>query len=99
MAITFKCKMALRPGAMFCFGTISCIVDEEGTLHRVVDPPEKKLSSEIPREAEAKQLAVPSPAARGKMIPHKPMVGNPWEKKDKPVGISLTRKLHCPPRP
>jgi hypothetical protein len=54
MAITFKCKIALRPEAMFCFGTISCIADEKGTLHRVADPPEKKLSSEIPREAKAK---------------------------------------------
>jgi hypothetical protein len=92
MAITFKCKIAFRPETMFCFGTISCIADEEGTLHRVADPPEKKLSSEIPREVEAKQRVAPSPVARGKMIPHKPRVGNPWEKKDRPVGISLTRR-------
>jgi hypothetical protein len=39
---------------MFCFGTISCIADEEGTLHRLADLLEKKLSSEIPREAKAK---------------------------------------------
>jgi hypothetical protein len=47
MAFTFKSKITLRPGAMFYFGTISCITDEEGTLHRVVDPPEKKPSSGI----------------------------------------------------
>jgi hypothetical protein len=41
MAITFKNKITLRPGAMFHFGTISCIEDEEGTLHRVADPSEK----------------------------------------------------------
>jgi hypothetical protein len=35
---------------MFCFGTISSIVDEKGTLHRIADPPEKKLSSEIPKK-------------------------------------------------
>jgi hypothetical protein len=83
MAITFKCKIALRPGTMFCFGTISCIADEEGTLHHVVDLPEKKLSSEIPKEAEAKKRVAPPPAARGKMIPHKLRVGNPWEKKER----------------
>jgi hypothetical protein len=64
MAITSKCNIALRPGTMFCFGTISSIADEEGTLHRVADPPEKKLSSEIPREAKAEQRVAPPPASR-----------------------------------
>jgi hypothetical protein len=50
MTITSQCKIALRPGTMFCFGTISSIVDEKGTLHRIADPPEKKLSSEIPKK-------------------------------------------------
>jgi hypothetical protein len=53
MAITSKCKITLRPGTMFCFGTISSIVDEEGTLHRVANSQEKKLSSKILREARA----------------------------------------------
>jgi hypothetical protein len=55
MAITSKCKIALRPGAMFCFRTILSIVDEKGTLHRVADLPEKKLSYGILREARAEQ--------------------------------------------
>jgi hypothetical protein len=92
MAITFKCKFALRPGTMFYFGTISCIADEEGTLHRVADPPKKKLSLGIPREASAKQWAVLPLVAQGKMIPHRPRIGTPWEKKYRPVGISLTRR-------
>jgi hypothetical protein len=50
MTITSQCKIALRPGTMFCFGTISSIVDEKGTLHRIADPPKKKLSSEIPKK-------------------------------------------------
>jgi hypothetical protein len=50
MAIAFKNKITLRLGAMFRFGTISCIADEEGTLHRVADPPEKSL----PRESRGK---------------------------------------------
>jgi hypothetical protein len=41
MAITSKCKITLRPGTMFCFGTISSIADEEGTLHHVADLSEK----------------------------------------------------------
>jgi hypothetical protein len=47
MAVTSQCKITLRPGSVFCFGTISSIVDEKGTLHHRADPPEKKLSSEI----------------------------------------------------
>jgi hypothetical protein len=42
MAVTFHSKITLRPGSMFCFGTISSIADEEGTLHRIADPPKKK---------------------------------------------------------
>jgi hypothetical protein len=42
MAVTFHSKIAFRPGSMFCFGTISSIVDEEGALHRIADPPRKK---------------------------------------------------------
>jgi hypothetical protein len=34
MAITFQHKIILRPGSMFCFGTISSVADEEGILHR-----------------------------------------------------------------
>jgi hypothetical protein len=92
MAITFKCKITLRPGAMFCFGTISCVADEEETLHHVADPLEKKLSSGNLREAKAKQWAAPPPAAQRKIIPHRLRIENPWEKKDQPVGVSLTRK-------
>jgi hypothetical protein len=42
MAVTFYSKITLRPGSIFCFGTISSVADEEGTLHRIADPPEKK---------------------------------------------------------
>jgi hypothetical protein len=44
MAVTSQWKIALLPGSVFCFGTISSIVDEKGTLHRIADPPEKKFS-------------------------------------------------------
>jgi hypothetical protein len=76
MVVTSKCKVALRPKTMFYFGTISSIADEEGTLQRGADPSEKKLSSEIPREARAEQRMAPPPASRGKVTPYKPKVGS-----------------------
>jgi hypothetical protein len=42
MAVTFYSKIALRPESVFCFGTISSIADEEGTLHRIADPSKRK---------------------------------------------------------
>jgi hypothetical protein len=55
MAITFQHKIILRPGSVFCFGTISSIADEEGTQHRIADPSERKPSSTISGKARAKQ--------------------------------------------
>jgi hypothetical protein len=55
MAVTFQHKIILRPGSVFCFGTISSVADEEGTLHRIVDPPERKSSSKISEKIGAKQ--------------------------------------------
>jgi hypothetical protein len=42
MAITFQHKIALRPGSVFCFRTISSVADEEGILHCIADPPESR---------------------------------------------------------
>jgi hypothetical protein len=61
---------------MFFFGTISSIANEEGTLHHVADPPEKKLSSEISRGARGEQWVVPPPASQAKMNSYKPRVGS-----------------------
>jgi hypothetical protein len=87
MAITFKNKITLSLGAMFCFGTISCIVDDEGTLHRVADPPEKKPPSGILREAKARLRTTPPLTARGKMIPCRPGFRSPREKEDDHSGL------------
>jgi hypothetical protein len=62
MAITFQHKIVLRPGSMFCFGTISSVADEEGTLHRIADPPERKPSSTNSGKARAKQEKATSSA-------------------------------------
>jgi hypothetical protein len=42
MVVTFHSKITLCPGSVLCFGTISSVADEEGTLHRIADPPKKK---------------------------------------------------------
>jgi hypothetical protein len=55
MAITFQHQIVLRPGSTFCFETISSVADEEGTLHHIVDSPERKPSSTNSRKARAKQ--------------------------------------------
>jgi hypothetical protein len=62
MAVTFQHKIILRPRSIFCFGTISSAGDEEGTLHRLADPPERKLSSEIYEKIGARQEKAQPPA-------------------------------------
>jgi hypothetical protein len=64
MAVTFYNKITLRPGSVFCFGTISSVADEEGILHRIADPPEKKSP---PTNSENAGEAQP-PAPRKKIV-------------------------------
>jgi hypothetical protein len=66
MAIIFQHKIALRPGSMFCFETISFVADEEGILHRIADPPEKKPSSKISEKARTRQQIAQPPVPRAK---------------------------------
>jgi hypothetical protein len=86
MAITFKYKIILRPGSVFCFGTISSVADKEGTLHSIADPPERKPSTTISGKAGAKQEKAQPPAlqaiedyllqarSRGSVYPENPAV-------------------------
>jgi hypothetical protein len=76
MAITSQCEIALRPGTMFCFGTISSIVDEKGTLHLIADPPEKKFSSEIPNKTGVEQRVAQPPASQAKITSYKRKSGS-----------------------
>jgi hypothetical protein len=73
MAVTSQCKIALRPGSVFCFGTISSIVDEKGTLHRVADPSEK-FSSETPRKTGVEQWVAQPPVLQAKITSYKPRI-------------------------
>jgi hypothetical protein len=76
MAITFQYKIALCPRSMFYFGTISSVADEEGILHRIADPPEKKPSSKISEKARTRQQIAQPPVPRAKTTFYKSGAGN-----------------------
>jgi hypothetical protein len=91
MVIAFQHKIILRPGSMFCFGTISSVADEEGTLHRIADPPERKPSSEISEKIEARQEKVQPPALRKKTAISKPRTMGPSTRRT-PLSTSPTEE-------
>jgi hypothetical protein len=77
MAVTFHRKITLRPGSVFCFGTISSIADEEGTLHRIADPPKKKSTPTRSENVRVKKEKAQPPALRKKIAFGKPGVEGP----------------------
>jgi hypothetical protein len=91
MAITFQHKIVLRLGSVFCFGTILSVVDEEGTLHRITDPPERKPSSTISGKAGAKQEKAQTPALRAKTTSCKPRAKGPSTRRT-PLSTSSTKR-------
>jgi hypothetical protein len=91
MAITFQHKIVLHPGSVFCFGTILSVADEEGTLHRIADPPERKPSSTITGKARAKQEKAQPPALRAKTTSCKPGAKGPSTRKT-PLSTSSTER-------
>jgi hypothetical protein len=97
MAIIFKSKITFSPGAIFCFRTISCIADVEGTLHRIATPPKKKSSSGIPQKARVKPRAVPRLTARQGMVPHKSGLRSPKGLKASQPRPPQPGELRCPP--
>jgi hypothetical protein len=44
MAIIFNTPIAFNAGEEFCFGSLFCIANQEGILHRITDPSEKTSS-------------------------------------------------------
>jgi hypothetical protein len=91
MAITFQHKIILRPESVFCFGTISSVVDEEGTLHRIADPPERKSSLKISEKIGAKQGNAQPPALREKITFSKLGAEGPSTRRT-PLSTSPTEK-------
>jgi hypothetical protein len=92
MAIIFKNKITFSPGAIFCFGTISCIANIEGTLHHIAAPPKKKPSSGIPREAKVKPRAMPPLTAREGVAPRKSGLKSPRRMEGQSARASPTRR-------
>jgi hypothetical protein len=76
---------------VFCFGTISSVADEEGTLHRIVDPPERKSSSKISEKIEAKQAKARPTALREKITFSKLGAEGPSTRRT-PLSTSPTEK-------
>jgi hypothetical protein len=91
MAVTFQHKIILRPRSVFCFGTISSVADEEGTLHRIADPPDRKSPSKISERIGAKQEKVQPPALREKFIFSKLGAEGPSTRRT-PLSTSPTEK-------
>jgi hypothetical protein len=91
MAVTFQHKIILRLGSVFCFGAISSVADEEGTLHRIADPPEKKSSSKIFEKIGARQRKAQPPALREKITFSKPGAEGPSTRRT-PLSTSPTEE-------
>jgi hypothetical protein len=91
MANTFQHKIALRPRSVFRFGTISSVADEEGTLHRIADPLERKPFSIISGKAGTKQEIAQPPALRAKTTSCKPGAENSFTRRT-PLSTSSTKK-------
>jgi hypothetical protein len=87
MAVTFRSKITLCPRSVFCFGAISSVADEEGTLHRIADPPEKKSP---PTNSENVGEAQP-PALREKIVFEKSGVEDPLTRRV-PLSTSPTKE-------
>jgi hypothetical protein len=90
MAITFRCKILLRPGSVFCFGTISSVADEEGTLHRITNPPRKK-SPPNSENIGARQEKARPPVLRKKIAFNKPGAEGPLTRRT-PLSTSPTKE-------
>jgi hypothetical protein len=91
MAVTFHCKITLRPGSVFCFGTISSVADEEGTLHRIADPPKKKSPPRNSENVGAKKEKAQPPALRKEITFSKPGAEGPLTRRT-PLSTSPTKE-------
>jgi hypothetical protein len=91
MAVTFQHKIILRPGSVFCFGTISSVEDEEGTLHLIADPPRRKSPPTTFENIGVKQGKVQPPALQKKIAFSKPGAEGPLAQRT-PLSTSPTKE-------
>jgi hypothetical protein len=91
IVVTFQCQIAFCPGSVFCFGTISSVVDEKGVLHRIADPPEKKPSPKISEKAGTRQQIAQPPTPRAKTTLYKSRAENSLTQRT-PLSTSSTEE-------
>jgi hypothetical protein len=91
MAVTFHRKITLRPGSLFCFGTISSVADEEGTLHRIADPPKEKSPPTNSENIGVRKEKAQPPALRKKIAFSKPGAEGPQTRRT-PLSTSPTKE-------
>jgi hypothetical protein len=91
MAVTFHRKITLRPGSVFCFGTISSIADEEGSLHRIADPPRKKSPPTNSENTGVRKEQAQPPVLRKKIAFSKPGAEGPLTRRT-PLSTSPTKE-------
>jgi hypothetical protein len=91
MAITFQHKIIFCPGSVFCFSTISFVADEEGNLHRIADPPERKPSPTLSWKVGAKPEIAQPPALRAKTTSHQPGAEDPTTRRTPLTTSSMER--------
>jgi hypothetical protein len=91
MAVTFQQKIILRPRSIFCFDTISSVADEEGTLHRLADPPKRELSSETSEKIRVRQEKMQPPALLKKITSGKIGAEGPSARRT-PLSTSPTKE-------
>jgi hypothetical protein len=95
IAVTFNSMITFNPGAIFCFGTISCIADQEGILHRIAIPPRKKSSLGLPKMVVGKSRTAPATillTEQRVVMPHKTMPGNTLTTASQSATTSLARR-------
>ena len=91
MVVTFLHKIILHPGSVFCFGTISFVADEEGTLHRIADPPRRKSPPTTFENIGVKQGKAQPPVLRKKIAISKPGAEGPLTRRT-PLSTSPTKE-------
>jgi hypothetical protein len=91
MAVTFHRKITLRLGSVFCFGIISSVADEEGTLHRITDPLKKKSPPTNSENIGVRKEKAQPPALRKKIAFSKPGAEGPLTRRT-PLSTSPTKE-------
>jgi hypothetical protein len=91
MVVTVYSKITLRPGSVFCFGMISSIADEEGTLHHITDLPKKKSTPTRSENIGVRKEKAQPPVLRKKIALGEPGAERPLTRRT-PLSTSPTKE-------